>query len=399
MNSSPTARRPPFGEFVTLTALMISLTALSIDAMLPALPNIGRTLGSGSANANQLVISTLFIGMAIGQLIYGPMSDSIGRKRSIYLGLGIFMIGCVISLLATNFNAMLAGRFLQGIGVAAPRIVSLALVRDQYEGNSMARVMSFIMAVFIFVPMIAPAFGQLVIMWVSWRFIFAAFLILGLIALTWFSIRQPETLPVDRRIKFTIRGLGISLKEIVTSRVALGYTIASGFVFAAFLSYLTSSQQVFQDVYGVGTAFPIYFGVLSIALGAASLTNGRLVHHLGMEILAKRASVGLTVLSIAFVSLVFLMADTPPLWSLMGYLLPAFFCLGIMFGNLSALAMVPLGHISGLGATVISSLSTFISVPLGTIVGQSFDGTVMPLVAGFALFSVIASTIIYIVER
>ncbi len=399
MHSSPAARRPPFGEFVTLTALMISLTALSIDAMLPALPDIGRTLGSSSANANQLVISTLFIGMAIGQLIYGPMSDSIGRKRSIYLGLGVFMIGCIISLLATNFNAMLAGRFLQGIGVAGPRIVSLALVRDQYEGNSMARVMSFIMAVFIFVPMIAPAFGQVVIMWVNWRFIFAAFLILGLIALTWFSIRQTETLPVDRRTPFTIARLGISLKEIATSRVALGYTIASGFVFAAFMSYLTSSQQVFQDVYGVGTAFPIYFGVLSIAIGAASLTNGRLVQHLGMEVLAKRASLGLTILSFGFVSIVFLMADAPPLWSLMGYLLPAFFCLGIMFGNLNALAMVPLGHIAGLGATVIGSLSTFISVPLGTIVGQSFDGTVMPLVAGFALFSVIASILIHVVER
>lgn len=392
-------RKPLFGEFVALTALMVSLTALSIDAMLPALPDIGSDLGSGSANANQLVISLLFAGMAIGQLVYGPLSDSIGRKPAIYLGLGMFMIGCMVSLLAMNYSAMLAGRFLQGLGVAGPRTVSLALVRDQYAGNSMARVMSFIMAVFILVPTIAPAFGQTVLMVASWRFIFAAFLILGLIALIWFSIRQPETLSGERRIRFSGARLAASLREIGTSRVSVGYTIAAGFIFGAFLSYLTCSQQVFQDVYGVGTAFPVYFGVLALAIGTASFTNGRLVQRLGMKTLAQRASAGLAGLSILFGTVAFLLAGTPPLWTVMGYFLPAFFCLGILFGNLNALAMAPLGHIAGIGATVIGSMTTFISVPLGTLVAQRFDGTVMPLAAGFALFSTIAVTVIHHIER
>ncbi|MBT5872393.1 MAG: multidrug effflux MFS transporter [Candidatus Latescibacteria bacterium] len=398
MTSPPAATRPPFGEFVALTALMMSLTALSIDAMLPALPDIGQDLNSGNTNANQLVITLLFAGMAVGQLLFGPLSDSIGRKPSIYIGLGLFMVGCVVSLAADSFSVMLIGRFLQGVGVAAPRTVSLALVRDQFEGNNMARVMSFIMAVFIFVPMIAPAYGQVVIMYLDWRFIFVSFLILGIVALIWFSLRQPETLDAERRVRFSMSRLMGSLKEIFSNRIALGYTIAAGFIFGAFLSYLTCSQQVFQEVYGVGKTFPLYFGVLAVAIGLASLTNGGLVHRLGMKKLARRASLGLTVLSIIFVVISYLWSGAPPLWGLMSYFLPAFFCLGIMFGNLNALAMAPLGHIAGLGATVIGSLSTFISVPLGTLVGQGFDGTVLPLIGGFALFSLIASTIIHRVE-
>jgi DHA1 family bicyclomycin/chloramphenicol resistance-like MFS transporter len=182
---------------VALLAMMISLAALSIDAMLPALPEIGRDLGVQRDNDIQLIISFLVFGMAVGQLFYGPLSDSTGRKPAVLTGFALFISGCLISIFATNFPVMLTGRFLQGIGIAGPRSLTVALVRDQLEGRAMARVMSLVMAVFLIVPAIAPAMGQALLMVANWRAIFGAFLVQALIASAWFAIRQPETLPPD----------------------------------------------------------------------------------------------------------------------------------------------------------------------------------------------------------
>ena len=246
-----------FVEFITLTALMTSLVALSIDAMLPALPQIGSDLGVTGANDSQLVISMLFVGLAFGQLFYGPLSDSIGRKAAIYIGFLLFSAGSVIALLADDFTMMLAGRLLQGIGVAGPRIVAIAMVRDQFSGRAMARVMSFIMSVFILVPIVAPALGQLIVDLANWRAIFTLFLVLALFLSVWFGVRQPETLPKERRLPLSIAQLRLSLREILTHPAALGYTLVAGIVFGAFLGYLNSSQQIFQEQYALGSPFPL----------------------------------------------------------------------------------------------------------------------------------------------
>jgi DHA1 family bicyclomycin/chloramphenicol resistance-like MFS transporter len=381
-------KQPKFFEFVALMAMIISMVALSIDAMLPALPDIASDLGVTNINDSQYVISILFAGMAIGQMIFGPMSDSIGRKNAINLGFVVFIIGCLVSLLAQTFTVMLIGRFLQGFGVAGPRIVSIALVRDRYEGRKMARVMSFVMTIFILVPVVAPAVGQAILIFADWRGIFWMFLVLSFIALSWFNLRQPETLPLESRVKFSIEQIVSDVKYIFAIPAAVGYTVAAGIVFGAFLGYLSSSQQIFQQQYGLGDQFVVYFGVLAASLGVASLVNAKLVMRFGMRRLSLGALMSITFLSVPFYFLSQHYAGNPPLGQVMAYLLAVFFFVGILFGNLNALAMEPLGSVAGIGAAVVGSLSTLISVILGVVISSAYDGTILPLVSGFALLSI-----------
>jgi DHA1 family bicyclomycin/chloramphenicol resistance-like MFS transporter len=378
---------PRFGEFVALTAMMIALVALSIDSVLPALPEIGQDLGVQRANHNQLIISLLFLGLAVGQLLYGPVSDSTGRKPAIYAGFGLLIIGCLLSLSATSFPMILVGRFLQGVGVAGPRVVTVALVRDQYKGRAMAQVMSFVMAVFVLVPIIAPTFGQASLLFAGWRAIFGAYLGLALVVLAWFASRQPETLAPNQRLPFSVGRIVMGVREVLANRIAIGYTIAAGLIFGAFLGYLNSAQQIFQRLYGLGRLFPLYFAVLALSIGCASFLNARLVMRYGMRRLATWSSSTIGTLSLIFFAIVYVLAGHPPLWALMAFFLIVFFGVGILFGNLNALAMEPLGHIAGVGAAVVGALTTTISLPLGILIGQSYNSTVLPLVGGFAILS------------
>jgi DHA1 family bicyclomycin/chloramphenicol resistance-like MFS transporter len=380
----------PFAEFVALMALMMSLVALSIDAMLPALPEIGQDLGVVRENSNQLIIAVLFVGMAGGQILYGPLSDSTGRRPAVFAGFGLYIIGCLLSLFSPSFSVMLTGRMLQGLGAAGPRSLTVAIIRDQYEGRAMAQVMSFVMVIFILVPVIAPSMGQGLLLVAHWRAIFGAYLVLATIALVWFALRQPETLAPARRIPFSLRRIFRAIRAILANRIALGYTITLGLIMGAFLGYLSSSQQILQVQYELGELFPLYFAILALALGSASFMNSRLVMRFGMRTLTGRSSMTLTGLSLVFLAVAYGLAGQPPLWLLMAYLLVSFFCIGILFGNLNALAMEPLGHVAGLGAAVVGSLSTLIAVPLGTVTGQSYNGTILPLLASFALLSTCA---------
>ena len=386
MSKEPNGTILSTAEFVFLVGLLMSLIALSVDAMLPALPNIGDDLGLKRRNDVQFVITTVFIGLGIGQVFFGPLSDSIGRKPAVCVGLLLFMAGCLMSILAHTFWMMIAGRLLQGIGASGPRIVIVALVRDQYEGRQMARLMSYAMAVFILVPTVAPALGQGILWLGGWRAIFATFLGLALIGLAWFSLRQPETLHASRRLPFSLKAVGSATLQVLRIRTALGYTIASGFVLAPFVAYLTSAQQIFQDAYGTGALFPLYFGMLALASGGASLANGRLVLKHGMFKLARSALLCVTAVSTITFTLALVFDGLPPFWLFMAYMFAVFLCIGMLFGNLNALAMEPLGHIAGVGAAVVATLSTFISVPFGAIVGLSFDGTIFSQTLSFAIF-------------
>ena len=372
-------------------ATMTALVALSIDMILPALPAIGSSLGVERANDNQLVISLLFLGLSVGQLFYGPMSDSVGRKPAVYVGLCLFISGCVLALLARSYPMMLAGRFLQGIGVAGPRTMTIALVRDKFEGRSMAKVMSLIMAIFILVPIIAPTLGQAILSVSNWRTIFALYLTLGLVACVWFGLRQEETLSPDRRIPFSLAQIAGAFRRVATSRVVLGYTMSAGLIFGAFVGYLSSAQQILQEQYRLGTRFPLYFAMLAIAIGAASLLNARLVMRHGMRVLSVWSLRIICGASMVFLAIVYALAGQPPLWALMAYLTLSFFCIGLLFGNLNAMAMQPLGQIAGTGAAVVGALTTLTSLVLGTLIGQSYNGTVLPLVAGFAILGALAT--------
>jgi DHA1 family bicyclomycin/chloramphenicol resistance-like MFS transporter len=381
-------RRPvkplPLGEFIPMLALTVSLVAMSTDVMLPALGAIGADLGVADVNDTQLIVTSLFLGFGVGQLFAGPLSDSFGRKRVIYVGFAVFIAGCLISMLATNFTMMIVGRVLQGLGAAGPRVVPVAIVRDGYEGRAMARIMSFVMAVFILVPTIAPAIGQWFYLAGGWRATFQLLLGMALLAVFWFGVRQPETLPATRRRAFSVRNIALGVVEVVGVRSAVGYTLCAGLIFGVFMSYLGTSRQVFQDVYDTGTAFPYYFGAAAITIGIGSIFNGQLVMRFGMRRIAFLAFLISSMLSAGFSVYVIAVGGLPPLMVFMTWLLATFSCMGFLFGNLNALAMEHLGHIAGLGAAFIGFTSTMIALPLGWLIGQGFDGGVLFLTAGFA---------------
>jgi DHA1 family bicyclomycin/chloramphenicol resistance-like MFS transporter len=387
MTSKTQNAGPHFVEFVIIISLMMSLTALSTDAMLPALPQIGSDLNVQNTNDRQLVVSVLFLGLAVGQLFFGPLSDNTGRKPAVYVGYALYIIGSLLSAFAASFPMMLVGRLVQGLGLSAPRAVILALVRDRYKGRPMARVMSFASTILILAPMIAPTLGQAILLFSSWRSIFVSFVLMAVTTLVWFALRIPETLSPKHRAPFSLRRMIDATLEIARNRTALGYTVSAGLVSGAFLGYLNSAQQIFQEQYSLGERFPLFFAVISLSIGSASLLNARLVMRFGMRFLVRWSLIIIIGLSLAAFGIALSFAGQPPLWVLMAYIMMTFFGVGILFGNQNSLAMEPLGHLAGIGAAVVGSLSTFISMPLGTIIGQNYNGTVIPLVMGLATLS------------
>jgi DHA1 family bicyclomycin/chloramphenicol resistance-like MFS transporter len=380
-----TKNQPGTKEFIALVALLMSLVALSTDSMLPALGEMARDLNARNANDRQIVISMLFLGLAIGQLFYGPLSDTTGRKPALCVGLGLFILGALLAALAPNFPVLLAARAMQGLGAAGPRIVAIAIVRDQYSGNAMARIMSMSTSVLMIVPIVAPGLGQLILFVANWRIIYALLFVLGCLAFAWFALRQPETLPTSMRRAFSLRRIATAAFEALTHRVTLGYTLASSCLFGAFIGYINSTQQMFAEAYALGTAFPLFFGALALALSLALIVNARLVMRLGMQKLSMSAALVLAGLSIVFSGVAWFFGGLPPLWLLMAYFLCVFFCSGILFGNFNALAMEPMGNIAGVASAVVGSLNTAVSLALGSLIGLAYNGTALPLVVGFAL--------------
>ena len=370
-------------EFITLMALTFSLIAMSIDGMLAALGDIAADLGAGDPNDRQLVLTAFFAGLTVGQFIYGPISDSTGRKPAMYAGIGCFILGGLLCAVATDFPMMTCGRVLQGFGAAGPRIVGMAMVRDLYGGRAMARIMSFVMAVLILVPVMAPSIGQLILLVADWRTIFFALVIMGAVDFLWLATRRPETLARPDRVPLSFSRILRSAREAITHRTTLGYTLATGFIFGAVISYLGTSQQIFQEQYGTGNLFGLYFGILAAGIGLAAVVNARLVNRFGMRNLSKWALRTSCLLSSFFLIIAFLLGGHPPLWAFMAYMTVLFFCNGLQFSNYSALAMEPMGHIAGVAAAVVGSLSNLVAVSTGTPIGQLYDGTVIPLVAGF----------------
>lgn len=377
-------------EFVALMALMTSLVALSIDAMLPALQQIGEDLAIQSAQQTHLIISLFFIGMALGQFYYGPIADDKGRRYTIVSGLIVFGVGTVICMFTDSLLVMLIGRIIQAFGASGPRIAALAVIRDKYEGDAMARVMSFIMMVFVLVPMLAPSFGQAILFWLSWRAIYSSFLIIALITGLWFFIRQPETLSENKRTPFSWTQLGASCKYILAHKVVMCYTLSMGFIFGSFLAYISSSQTLFQQVYDTGELFPLYFALLAFSIGFASFVNGKLVMRLGMQKLCYWAMFGWIGFSLLLAMLSATQGGVPALWQFVSILFGAFFCIGILFGNINALAMTPLGNMAGFGAAVIGSVSNAVSVATAVFVGSFIEDSITPIAIGFVFFGTVA---------
>lgn len=379
--------RKPTVEYIILIAMLSSVVALGTDIMLPGLSIIGTDLNVADPNSVHYIVATFFFGFALGQLLVGPLSDSFGRKPVVYAGFGLFVIGCGLSLFAETWTAMLVGRALQGLGAAA-RIVTIALVRDEYSGRPMARIMSIVFAVFILVPMIAPAIGQGLIYLGGWRLTFVALAVFASVLGLWFAVRQPETLAPENRRAFSAAVILGGYKEVLFSRIAFGYTLAAGLIFGAFMGYLGSAQQIFREVFLVGDLFAVYFAVAAAAIGSSSLLNASLVMRFGMFRLSFWALAVASGSSILFLLLLSGSGGVPSLTLFMFWLLIVFFCMGIVFANFNALAMEPMGHIAGLAAAFVGAVSTFISLPFAALIGSVFNGTVYPLVIAFAVLGV-----------
>jgi DHA1 family bicyclomycin/chloramphenicol resistance-like MFS transporter len=308
------------------------------------------------------------------------------------------MVGGAICALTRTFTWLLVGRALAGFGAAGPRIVSVALVRDAHSGSSMARVMSFVQTVFILVPVLAPSIGQAVLAVTTWRAIFAALVVVAALNVLWLAVRQPETLPPALRAPFSLRSIAYGCSETFRNRIALGYTLGSGFVFGGFISYLSMSQQVFQEQYGLGSLFPVFFGLLASAIGLASFVNGKLVMRFGLRRLARTALFINCALCVCALLGAWALGGHPPLFAFVAFMLICFFCNGLLFGNFSARAMEPMGHVAGVASAVIGSISGALALLVGTLFGRAYNGTVLPLVAGFTASALLALLVTEVAE-
>ena len=380
------------GEFTLLVALMMSIVAISIDALLPALDAIRADIAMSHPNQAQLVVSALFFGMAIGQLICGPLSDATGRKKVLNGGIALFLVGTVICYFANDINILLFGRFVQGLGVSGPYVSAISIVRDKYSGNDMARIMSLVMMIFVMVPALAPSLGQAVLWLGSWRDIFLLYVFYALLIVLWIYCRLEETLPKAHRIPMSKKGFAEGFKEVISSVPTVCYMICMGLFFGSFIGYLNSSQQIFQDLFKTGELFTLYFGLLAIVFGAASLVNSRLVQKWGMQRLSGSAVWGIIASSALF--LVLHLGVEIQLWMFLLYAAVLFFCFGLVFGNINAMAMEPMGHVAGIAAAIIGSTSSIMSMFIGTIIGQMYNGTLIPVTAGFFIFACISMAIL-----
>lgn len=385
-------------EFVALMASLMSIVALSIDALLPALPQIGNHIAVVNSKDNQLLITMIFLGIGIGQLIFGPLSDSFGRKPIVYTGFALFIVASLICVNTKSFELMLIGRILQGVGLSSPRSISLSMIRDLYDGDYMAKVMSIVVMFFILVPVVAPTLGHWLIQSFNWQSIFYFNLIFGVLIMIWFAIRQTETLPKQNRIKFSSHLFIDGVKEFVKHKEAVAFTFVSGFITGSFMVYLSTSQQIFQEQYKLAEMFPYIFASLAVSLGVATYLNSRLVERFGMWRMAYTAAIAYSVVSLLYVIL-FFSGKNPSIYVLLIFFALQFLAVGFLFGNLRAIAMQPLGHIAGIGAAINGFVSTVMAVPIANFIGNYVSTSVLPLFIGFSLFGVLSVLVFALLRK
>lgn len=388
----------PSKEFTLLMALLMSIVAISIDALLPALGVIGGELGVTHPNRVQLIIGCIFGGMAVGQLVAGPLSDALGRKPVLYGGLVLYLAGSVFCYFSQNFDLLLVGRIIQGLGVSAPYVTAVSVVRDKYAGRDMAQVMSLIMMIFILVPAVAPSLGQGVMHIADWRAIFLLYIGYSITIGLWIMLRLEETLPKEKRLPFTLRAFAHGFGIIIRNRTTTLYMVCMGLCFGSFIGYLGASQQIFQDQFGVGEDFALYFGGLALVLGVASLTNSKFVAKLGMRYICTRAMGTIVLASLVFLALHWVVPHIT-IWMFVGYAAVLFFAFGLMFGNLNAIAMEPMGEVAGMASAITGAVSSVISLTLGTAIGQMYDNTLIPIALGFTVLGSFAWMLMQVEKR
>ncbi len=386
-----------FREFVAMVAGLMALNALAIDVMLPALPDIGAALAVVQDNDRQMVLSSYLIGFGIGQVVIGSVSDRFGRRAVLISGLACYVITAILCAAAPTFAALLAARFVQGLASAAPRVITMAIVRDCYEGRRMASVMSLAMTIFMAVPVLAPSLGQVIILVAPWQAIFLLLAIYGSGMAFWVATRLPETLAPDARQGFSPRRIARAFGTVFRSRQTMGYALAAGTMFGAIFGFLMSAQQIFTEIFGLGAWFPVAFAAIALAMSLSSFINSRLVGRLGTRLLSHGAVVVFTTFSGIMALLAHL--DILGFLPFMALLAGMMFLVGMIFGNFAALALEPQARLAGTASSLFGSTTTILAAVIGYGVGQAYDGTLVPLANGYLVFGIASLVIIGFTEK
>lgn len=386
-----------FPEFVALVACIMALNPIATDMMLPAMPDIRDAYAIAHPNHVQAVISVYLAGFGGGQFIMGPLSDRFGRRPILIGGMLLYSVAGLLSVVASSFEAMLLARVLQGVGSSAARVIATSIVRDCYSGRRMASVMSLAMMIFISVPVLAPSIGQAILLFAEWRGIFVVLTAYGLLALLWCATRLPETLPPAGRKPLTVLSVFDAFRQTVTNRQTIGYALAAGGVQSVLFAYVFCSQQIFTEIYGLGDYFPLAFGTIAVGIAAAGLVNARIVGRFGMRVISHGALTGSVV--IAALTLLAAWQDWLTFPVYMAFAIGTMFAFGLMFSNFTALAMEPQGHIAGTASSLFGSITTLLGSGVGAMIGQDFDGTMLPFTTSAFLCTIAAFFVVIVVER
>jgi len=386
-------------EFTALLAMSMALAALGIDMMLPAFGAMRSELGLAADSTEVAgVVTAYFFGLAIAQVVYGPLADRFGRKPTLYLGYGVYLFGATASALAPDLSWLLVARFVWGLGAAGPRVVTLSVVRDRFEGEAMARAMSFIMAVFVLVPVVAPTLGAVVTTVGSWRWVFGICAFLAVVMAAW-ATRLEESLDPANRMELRFGRVIEAARHVITHRQTLGYTLALTSLFGVFTSYLASSEIIFGEVFDAADQFPLLFGGLAAVMGCAMLANAFVVGHFGTRRIAHFTLIAYLVAAIGFLGLATVTGGRPPLAAFMVGLALMLVSHALLIPNFNTIAMDPMGSVAGTASAVIGTISTAGGALIGAIIDRSFDGTIVPMTVGFVGLGVAALGFVLWAER
>ena len=384
-------------EFVALVAAIMAVNALGTDLMLPALASIGRELSIATANDRQWIVTAYILGFGVGQLVYGPLADRFGRKPVLVVTLVGFVAASLFAATSATFVALLGARVLQGLMSASTRVLSVAIVRDNFAGRLMARTLSLAQMIFFLVPILAPSLGQLLLAFGPWRVIFYALAGFATVVLGWSLARLPETLPAARRIPLSLGSIGRSYRLTLTNRYSLGYAVAASLTFGGVIAYVSSAEQIFVDEFGAGRRFAILFAVCAFSMGCASFANSRLVERLGTRVISQAGVFLLIALSIVHVAIILTGHET--LSSFVFFQALSMTCIGLCGSNFGSMAMEPVGHIAGSASSIQGFIASVGAVIVGSAIGQSFDGTTLPLALGNLSIGILVFGLIWLIER
>jgi len=394
---APSVPGPGFPEFVCMIAMMMALNAMAIDAMLPALPDIGESLGVIDDNSRQWVVTAYLLGFGSAQIIYGPIADRFGRKPVLLIGVGIYVIFSLLAVFASTFETLILARIGQGLGSAATRVLAVSIVRDRYQGRTMARVMSLSFLVFLGAPIIAPSIGQLILLFGQWREIFGVLAFAGIVLMVWTTLRLPETLRPENRMPIRPARIAEAFRQVLTSRIGMGYTLAMTAITGALFGFINSSQQIFYDVFDAPHLFTSVFAFIAAGVAVAALLNARFVERLGSRLIGHSALLGF--IGFGILHSVVVLSGHETLWTFALLQAGTMFCFGLLAGNFGAMAMQPMGHIAGTASSVQGCISTLIGSLAGFAIGQQFNGTAAPMVLGITAMGLIALAAVLFAER